>query len=80
MKNNTSYYLSPSGTLHIRGVCKDSKGILPSEGRNFETENQVYANVGMHFKWCKECIEWRENLIQNTLKQQKDDKYLAEKD
>lgn len=74
MEGNKPYYLNSNGTLHIRGVCKNSKGYPNSDDSYFETENQVYANVGMHFKWCKECAEWREDLVKDALKQKEETK------
>ena len=66
------YYNEDSKTLHISGCCKNSKSKYGSNVLYFDTENQVLAYAGLSFKWCEECVRWREELIQKTLKQQEE--------
>lgn len=66
------YYNEESKTLHISGCCKNSKSEYGTHVQYFDTENQVLAYAGLSFKWCEECVRWREELIHKTLKQQEE--------
>lgn len=66
------YYNENAKTLHISGCCKSSKSGLGGHVRYFDTENQVLAHAGLSFKWCEECLCWREKVILDAWKKQEE--------
>lgn len=67
-KNNKPYFLNRSSkTLHIRDCCPQSRISDASIGEFFYTENEVWQQEGLTFRWCQHCLEWRENAVQNAL-------------
>lgn len=71
MNKPKPYYLNSNGTLHIHGACKNSEGYPNSVERHFDTEHEVMAYAGLSYKWCKECVEWREKVIRKAIESQK---------
>ena len=68
-----------SRTLHLYGCCTNSKSIYASNLRWFNTENEVLAYTGLTYKWCEKCLEYREQLIYNAIKEREDKKYEEER-
>ena len=68
------YYNEDSKTLHIRGCCKNSKSDYNQVIRYFDTEKEVLAYAGLSFKWCEECVSWREKLIQKAINEREEEK------
>lgn len=68
------FYNERTKTLHIRGCCKYSQGNFSQDIQHFDTENEVLAHAGLSFRWCKECVEWREELIHKAISEQEEQK------
>lgn len=62
------YYLNVlSSTLHLRGCCANSSADILSDGEYFDQENEVLAFAGLSFKWCRACLNWRENALREAI-------------
>lgn len=55
-------YNERTGTLHIRGFCKDSKGNCPNM-KPFHSEKDALARDGRGVRICKTCEKKRAYLI-----------------
>ena len=66
------FLVSSSKTLHIKNGCPSVKGIQPNMGEHFRTESEVWKKEGLTFKWCQNCLDWREKVIQKALQQEEE--------
>lgn len=57
-------YNERTGTLHIRGFCKDSKGNCPNM-KPFNSEKDALAYDGRGVRMCKICEKKRASQINN---------------
>lgn len=64
------FLVSSSKTLHIKGGCSSAKGVRSEMGEHFLTESEVWKKEGLTFKWCQNCLNWRETIIQTALRQE----------
>ena len=58
-----------SRTLHLFGCCTNSRYINAPNIKFFDTENEVLAYAGLSFKWCEKCLEQRERMLYEAIKE-----------
>ena len=59
---NKDYILNPkTGVLHYRGYCQHTKGCLPDNYEQYDTENDAAKAGGRAIRNCIICMRNREN-------------------